>query len=334
MDKIFKKYYIAMLVYLVPFIFIIVCCSVRTNYSITTPGGVSNVDYRFDIEDGYDSDNLLSLYVYATENTTIFQNFIANFFDEFDKSEISDSFSHMTDSMWSQAGVIQKNQSIESSIINAYTYASIDNSNIKVEYEYLGAIVRLTVEENNVLKIGDIITHYNGVEITSKFDIPLYKDKSYSYLINDEITYIRDGVSYTVEITQDDYCIFWTYDKFNIISTTPQCNVNQTTSSGPSAGMMQTLSIYNQLTENDITIKDGNKRLIAGTGTIETDGTIGAIGGLVQKLQSAYDANADILLLSEENNTEEIQNAIKSLKDDRMKVIFVKDFKEVLECLS
>ncbi len=329
MDKIFKKYYIIMGIYLIPFIFIILCCTIRTNYSITTPGGVSKVDQRFEIEDGYDSSDLYSLYVYSTENTTIFQNFIADRFIMFDKSEISDSFSHMTDSLWSQAGVIQKNQSVESSIINAYEYASINNSNIKVEYEYLGVIVRLTTANNNVLKIGDIVSHVDNVKIES-----LQHYVSLERKVGTKLTVIRDNETINITLNENDDWGSWYYDKFNIISTSPTCTVNSTNSSGPSAGMMQTLSIYNQLTQNDITIKDDNKRSIAGTGTIETNGNIGAIGGVYQKVYSAYESKADILLMSIDNE-EEAREAFDSIKNNTtMKLIIVSNFDEVIQCLS
>jgi PDZ domain-containing protein len=62
---------------------------------------------------------------------------------------------------------------------------------------------------------------------------------------------------------------------------------------GPSAGMMFTLEIMNQLTEGDLT---GGRR-IAGTGTISHDGTVGAIGGVTQKVHAAIDAGAKVVLI-------------------------------------
>ena len=48
---------------------------------------------------------------------------------------------------------------------------------------------------------------------------------------------------------------------------------------GPSAGLMFTLEIYNQLVDEDLT--RGHE--IAGTGTINEKGEIGPIGGIQQK---------------------------------------------------
>ncbi len=57
---------------------------------------------------------------------------------------------------------------------------------------------------------------------------------------------------------------------------------------GPSAGMMFALGIYDMLTPGPLT----GGRQIAGTGTIEADGTVGPIGGIAQKLVGARDAGA------------------------------------------
>jgi PDZ domain-containing protein len=71
---------------------------------------------------------------------------------------------------------------------------------------------------------------------------------------------------------------------------------------GPSAGMMFTLEIMNQLTEADLTA--GYR--IAGTGTIRQDGTVGAIGGIKQKVYGAIDAGAAYVLVPGGNYDEAI----------------------------
>jgi len=57
---------------------------------------------------------------------------------------------------------------------------------------------------------------------------------------------------------------------------------------GPSAGMMFALGILDVLTPGDLT----GGRSIAGTGTIDADGTVGPIGGIQQKLIGARRAGA------------------------------------------
>jgi len=69
---------------------------------------------------------------------------------------------------------------------------------------------------------------------------------------------------------------------------------------GPSAGMMFALGIIDTLTPGDLT---GGKD-IAGTGTIDADGTVGPIGGIRQKLVGARRAGADFFLAPADNCNE------------------------------
>jgi PDZ domain-containing protein len=59
---------------------------------------------------------------------------------------------------------------------------------------------------------------------------------------------------------------------------------------GPSAGLMWTLGLVDILTPGDLT----GGRTIAGTGTISTDGTVGPIGGIEQKVVAAERAGAKL----------------------------------------
>lgn len=77
---------------------------------------------------------------------------------------------------------------------------------------------------------------------------------------------------------------------------------------GPSAGLMFTLEIMNQLTEDDLT----KGRSIAGTGTISRDGTVGAIGGIRQKVYGAIDAGAEFVLVPSAN----LPDAVDAAGDD------------------
>jgi PDZ domain-containing protein len=62
---------------------------------------------------------------------------------------------------------------------------------------------------------------------------------------------------------------------------------------GPSAGLMWTLGVTDVLTPGDLT----GGRTIAGTGTISSDGTVGPIGGVEEKVAGAERAGARIFLV-------------------------------------
>lgn len=61
---------------------------------------------------------------------------------------------------------------------------------------------------------------------------------------------------------------------------------------GPSAGMIFALAIYDEMTPGDLT---GGKK-IAGTGTIDEQGTVGPIGGIRQKMIGARSDGAEYFL--------------------------------------
>lgn len=62
---------------------------------------------------------------------------------------------------------------------------------------------------------------------------------------------------------------------------------------GPSAGLMFSLGVYDKLTPGSLT--GGND--IAGTGTIDEAGHVGAIGGIQQKIVAARDAGATLFFV-------------------------------------
>ena len=66
---------------------------------------------------------------------------------------------------------------------------------------------------------------------------------------------------------------------------------------GPSAGLMFSLAIYDTLTPGSLT----GDEVVAGTGTIRDDGSVGPIGGIQQKIVSARDDGAQLFLVPPDN---------------------------------
>lgn len=87
----------------------------------------------------------------------------------------------------------------------------------------------------------------------------------------------------------------------------PPAEINTNNVGGPSAGMMYTLAIIDLLSEGDLT----KGHVVAGTGTIEADGSIGGIGGVRQKVVAAEAAGADYMLVPESN----FQDALTADRD-------------------
>lgn len=93
---------------------------------------------------------------------------------------------------------------------------------------------------------------------------------------------------------------------------------------GPSAGTMFTLEIINQLHEEDLT--QGYK--IAGTGTINPDGTIGPIDGVKQKVLAAEREGASYFLSPPENYEDAAEAATK------LQVVNVETIQDAVEFLE
>lgn len=99
--------------------------------------------------------------------------------------------------------------------------------------------------------------------------------------------------------------------------------------SGPSGGLITTLEIYNQLTKKDLT----KGYTIAGTGTIEEDGTIGEIGGIEHKILGAVSAKADVFLSPGGDNYKEATQYAKK-KKLKIKIIKVDTIQDAIEKLE
>jgi len=93
---------------------------------------------------------------------------------------------------------------------------------------------------------------------------------------------------------------------------------------GPSAGLMFALGLYDRLTPGDLT---GGK-IVAGTGTIDDEGVVGAIGGIQQKLAAAADHKAEWFLTPAGNYEEAL-----AAKPGGLKLVRVATLDEALAAL-
>ncbi|WP_411748315.1 SepM family pheromone-processing serine protease [Psychrobacillus psychrotolerans] len=135
--------------------------------------------------------------------------------------------------------------------------------------------------------------------------------------------------------------ISYTADKK--VETTPVVHINSEDIGGPSAGLMFTLEILNQLLPEDIT--KGYK--IAGTGEMGPDGTVGRIGGIDLKVIAADNTDMEIMFAPDDdidptilaNNPDLTSNYEEALKSARkigtkMKIVPVKTIDDALAYLD
>ncbi len=93
---------------------------------------------------------------------------------------------------------------------------------------------------------------------------------------------------------------------------------------GPSAGLMMALNVYNNLVPNDIT----NSLIVAGTGTIEIDGSVGPVGGIRQKVIAAKRAGSELILVPTANYEE-----ASPFSTDETAIVPVDSFEEALKVI-
>jgi Lon-like protease len=79
---------------------------------------------------------------------------------------------------------------------------------------------------------------------------------------------------------------------------------------GPSAGLMFSLAVVDKLTTGNL----AGAKFVAGTGTIQADGSVGRIGGIVHKMAAARDAGATVFLVPAENCYEASSGKLSGLQ--------------------
>jgi len=94
---------------------------------------------------------------------------------------------------------------------------------------------------------------------------------------------------------------------------------------GPSAGLAFTLEIIDVLTEGELT----GGRTVAATGTIELDGSVGAVGGVAQKTAVVRSSGADVFLVP----AGEVDIARRFAGDD-LTIVPIEDLDDALEALA
>ncbi|GEK28433.1 SepM family pheromone-processing serine protease [Furfurilactobacillus siliginis] len=216
--------------------------------------------------------------------------------------------------------------------------------------EYLGIYVLDVANKSHFrgqIHVGDTVTKIDGKHYDSALG---YQKALAKRKLTDKVavTYTHDGETKTAKQQ-----LLRLPDGRSGIGITLTNNVKVTTQipvkvdpgeiGGPSGGLMFSLQIYQQLTNENL--RHGQK--IAGTGTIDADGNVGEIGGIDKKVVAANKAGAKIffapyvkpskeLLKYEENHMTNYQQAKASAKKyaPKMKVVPVSSFKDAVHYLK
>ncbi|MGX7148631.1 SepM family pheromone-processing serine protease [Enterococcus ureasiticus] len=234
---------------------------------------------------------------------------------------------------------------------NAAIEQALKLADVLYKMNFKGVYV-LAIDDKSSFKgkisVGDTVTGIDGKTFKSSEEFVDYVKKQ---KVGQKVTvsYLQDGKSKEaegklIELPTDKKAgigIGLT-DHTEIESSVP-VEIDAGDIGGPSAGLMFTLETYEQLTQKGI--RKGHK--IAGTGTINTQGVVGRIGGIDKKVVTASQNETEIFFAPDDEITKEMKKAEPGIKTNyeeakaaaekigtKMKIVPVKNVQDALDYLE
>lgn len=324
-DFLKKKY-----LYIIGFIVGIFLATYELPYYIDAPGGVIDVSSRIKIDNSYDVSGSFNMAYVSEYKATLPVLLIAKFNKDWNIQKKSDVLgTGETDKDAYIRDRLMLEEANQNAIVYAYQKAgrNVNLSNTKVYAIYIYD------EAKTDLKVGDQILEVNDKKVDNKqmlaTEVLKYNagDILKIKVINNEKEYVRTAEIIDVNGVK---LIGIMLSQISDYEVNPNININYSKSeSGPSGGLLMSLSIYNYLTKEDIT--HGKK--IAGTGTIDELGNVGSIGGVEYKIKGTAKAKIKYFLIPDGENYEEAMK-IKKEKNYDIEIVPIKTFDDALEYLE
>ncbi|PYZ93259.1 hypothetical protein CR194_08670 [Salipaludibacillus keqinensis] len=317
---------------------------IQLPYYFTVPGDAKVLSDVIEVEDrnAYEGTFMLTTIRMGKANTV---NYLWSMFSDRRELIPEDQIrpEGETDEEYNHRQMMMMTGSQELAVLVAYHHADKE-----AYFENYGVFVTSIIPDMDAegkLEMGDRIIAVDGEEV-------LEANKLFSLLgeygIGDEveITYEREDeveqVSITVEPFPEDIDPDGDRGGVGIANPVtdrelvhdPDVEINTDQIGGPSAGLMFSLEIYNQLLEEDIT----KGRAIAGTGSIDEEGNVGRIGGVKQKVYASHEAGADIFFVPDElgvegSNYSSAAETAESIGTE-MDIVPVNTFQDALDYLE
>jgi PDZ domain-containing protein len=180
-----------------------------------------------------------------------------------------------------------------------------------------------------ILEIGDSVTSFNGSEITRSTDLTdALADFEPGDVVDVGIT--REGTTQLLKVElaarDDDSGGAMIGIVVGELTEPPfPVSIRAGNVGGPSAGMMHALAIIDTLTPGDMT----KGHIVAGTGTIQYDASVGSIGGIRQKVVGAEAAGAEYMLVPESN-----YEAALTAERESIEIVSVATLQEAIDFLA
>lgn len=275
---------------------------VKLPFYILKPGNATPLEPIIKVDKGSASKGSFSLTTVSFGRASVISYLLAKFnandemipVDQVKQQDESDD-----DYLQRQVAMMKSSQ--DSAIVNAYKKAGK-----KVSETFTGVYVTFTEKNmpgSKVFRKDDKLVAVNGRKLSSaeQFQNYVSTKKSGEAL---RVTYERDGEILNNSIKLSPFKeqperagIGISLINERKVTVNPGVSLHTENIGGPSAGLMMSLEIYDQLIPQDLT--KGYK--IAGTGTISEAGEIGPIGGISQKIIAADKAGVKIFFAPNEH---------------------------------
>ena len=301
MLKMLKKFKFLFIVLFILFIFTVVITTYRLDYVAYIPGSTDKVGKVVEVDTDNKSDNYYSTSVLYLDRITIFQKF---FFKNIKDGLVYKMPKNMTSEKDRLQGEIEHNSAIYTSIISAYNKAGVD-----LDYKFVGMYVYDTT--SNKISIGDVVLGDSYEDCVNNV-----KNGEFNILTNNEKEKAKLD-------TDDKVLLEYPYYEIN----EDKIKVYKSNDGGPSAGLMQALKLYDDLISDNL----ATNYKVAGTGTIDEYGNVGAIGCVGIKLYTAVYNKCDIFFIPEDNRAE-AEETLKKLKT-KMKIVYVETLDQAVDYL-
>lgn len=313
--------------------------SYQLPYYIQRPGGADALNPIVKVEGGYESEGDMHLVTVSGLQATPLQYVLAKLLPHNEILPIELVFPEgisQKEYMEAQLKVMESSQ--EAAMVVAY-----EASGSEITIDYNGVYVVSVIEgmpADGILKTGDRIIGIDDNSIEEANDLIHYVEQKKA---NDVVTieFVRDGETMKKSIKLEAF--HHLEDKVGVgislvtdreVTVDPPVEFTSGRIGGPSAGLMFSLEIYDQLTSEDLT--QGYE--IAGTGEIDYDGNVYRIGGVDKKIVAADREGVDIFFAPNERGKEDsnYQVALEKAKEigTDMKIVPVDTFEDALNYLK
>ncbi len=323
---------------MVIFVAVVVSYFIPLPYYVTKPGMAKELAPIIKVEDGYKESGDFKLTTISMGEANVFTYGLAKlmkYWDIYREDEIRGE--EETDKQYEMRQLQEMEGSKVKAIISAYREAGKSYTPIYRGVYVYGIVAGLPAEK--VLEVGDRITEVDGQRFTSS--------KQFIHYVSGK----RAGKTLKLEIIRDKQALQKEVQLAKLpktgkvgmgivlvddvaVKTEPKVTIDTAKIGGPSAGLMFTLEIYNQLVKEDIT----KGKDIAGTGTMDENGNVGPIGGIHQKVVAADKSGAEVFFAPNEkgeagSNYSVAKKTAEDINTD-MKIVPVDTLQDALDYLE